>query len=145
MQKELNDQQEKRKEKIKKGLQLKQNQTLFFETFKMFPGKNSERLEKSNSEPLNFFSCNIIWPICVYNFARNHVKVEEFVFKTQNFDDRSQITEYFDEKKFEERMNAKPATTETAHLLTERSYHYCKANLFTDILASLFVSTNPVS
>ena len=31
------------------------------------------------------------------------------------------------------------------NILTERSYHYCKANLFTDTIAGLYVSEDPVN
>lgn len=41
----------------------------------------------AKKDPLKFFSCNTKWPLCRFNFAREHVVTEEFVFKVENLAD----------------------------------------------------------
>jgi len=58
--KELETQCSKRKSKNQNG-SLKVKQTLFFDSFKTFlaqHGRLTEMIEKSNADPLKFFSCN---------------------------------------------------------------------------------------
>jgi len=50
----------------------------------MFIGTERELLASSIEDPHSFFTCDPEWPICRFNFAKEHVIPEDFVFKIEN-------------------------------------------------------------
>lgn len=67
------------------------------------------------------------WPLCRFNFTKEHVIVDEFVFKSQNYEKLEIYQDYFSKDKLAERMlRVREAPTAACNLLLERNYHYCR-------------------
>lgn len=119
----------------------KQRQKQFLKHFKMFQGQTErEMLNQANLNPKDFFSCNHKWPVCRFNFAKEHTIVEEFVFKVESLSDVEIFHDYFDANKFEKRMSRKPPATTVKNLLLERGQHYCRIRDFTPNFVAMFTS-----
>jgi len=107
----------------------------------MFQGQTErDMLSQANLNPKDFFSCNHKWPVCRFNFAKEHTIVEEFVFKVESLADVEIFHDYFDANKFEKRMNRKPPASTVKNLLLERGQHYCRIKDFTQNFAAMFTS-----
>jgi len=122
----LDDEQKDCIHKYQLGVEKKKvklnRQKLFLKQFKMFSCFSTERekLLTAKQDPSKFFSCNLRWPLCRFDFAKEHTLVEEFVFRVNNFNDLEIFNDYFDPSKLNKRMNRKPQATTTKSLLIER-------------------------
>lgn len=80
--------------------------------------------------------------MCAFNFSKQHVIPETFTYKSGDYDDIAIYPDYFSEQAIEFQRAEKPrleqATTVT-NIVIERDYHYCKANLFVNTFASLYI------
>jgi Na+/phosphate symporter len=57
---------------------------LFIKNFKMFTGADRDLVPAAIKNPKEFFCCSQSWPQCRFNFAKEHLLSEEFVFKVDN-------------------------------------------------------------
>lgn len=73
----------------------------------MFIGSEKELLKEALTNPESFFTCNVKWPLCRFNFTKPHQMIDEFVFKTENYERLEIFQDYFDPNKFLTRMNSK--------------------------------------
>ena len=106
----------------------------------MFIGLANDLHKQAQQDPIAFFSCNPKWPLCRFNFTKPHVIPDEFVFKVEKWVEVEIFQDYFSPNKFLNRMQRKPPPTSQKDILIERNYHYCKVNLFTETLATLYSS-----
>ena len=91
--KKLHSDQEKKKDP-------KNRQKLFLRQFKMFIGADRDLLPMSKKDPISFFCCDPKWPQCRFNFAKEHILNEEFVFKVENYSQLEIFQDYFVPEKF---------------------------------------------
>ncbi len=104
----------------------------------MFTGTEKLNLNAAKEDPEKFFCCNSNWPQCRFNFAKQHLVTEEFVFKIENLQDVEIFQDYFSPNKLEVRMNRQAINVTNHGILIERSQHYCKIKGFTASLAQLY-------
>lgn len=114
----------------------------FLELFNMFEGDIRDRMKMSYADPVSTFKCKQHWPMCAFNFSKKHVIPETFTYKSGDYDEIAIFPDYFSESAIEFQEQDEPreekASTVT-NILIERDFHYCKANLFVNTFASLYV------
>lgn len=112
----------------------------FLEMFNLFEGDIRDRMKNSYRDPATTFKCDQNWPMCAFNFSKKHVIPETFTYKSGDYDNILIYPNYFSEGaiEFQEQKEEQPSTL--TNIVIERDYHYCRANLFINTFASLYVN-----
>lgn len=66
----------------------------------MFIGSERELMFQSQNQANSFFICNQNWPQCRFDFTKEHLIIEEFVFKIDNLANIEIFNDYFAADKF---------------------------------------------
>mmetsp|Transcript_15009 Transcript_15009/g.18966 ORF Transcript_15009/g.18966 Transcript_15009/m.18966 type:complete len:146 (+) Transcript_15009:1309-1746(+) len=114
----------------------------FLELFVMFDGDIRDRMKMSYADPVSTFKCKQSWPMCAFNFSKKHVIPETFTYKSGDYDEIAIYPDYFSPAAIEFQAHDEPKIEQKStvtNILIERDFHYCKANMFINTFASLYV------
>lgn len=112
----------------------------FLEMFNLFEGDIRDRMKNSYRDPATTFKCDQNWPMCAFNFSKKHVIPETFTYKSGDYDNILIYPNYFSEGAIEFQEEKKELPSSVTNIVIERDYHYCRANLFINTFASLYVN-----
>ena len=112
----------------------------FLDMFTLFEGDIRDRMKNSYKDPIGLFKCNEKWPMCAFNFAKKHVIPETFTFKAGDYDEFEIYPSYFSEGNINNQPEKSEEHSTVTNVVIERDYHYCRANLFVNTFASLYVN-----
>ena len=108
--------------------------------YTLFEGDIRERMKNSYRDPVATFKCNDEWPMCSFNFAKKHVIPETFTFKSADYDQILIYPNYFGPESIAQQPPSIEQPSTATNIIIERDYHYCRANLFINTFASLYVN-----
>ena len=78
--------------------------------------------------------------MCAFNFSKKHVIPETFTFKSGDYDDIAIYPNYFSPEAIEYQEERQEEASTVTNIVIERDYHYCRANMFINTFASLYVN-----
>ena len=108
--------------------------------FTLFEGDIRDRMKNSYKDPVKQFKCNHNWPMCAFNFSKKHVIPETFTYKSGDYDTILIYPNYFSPEAIEFQEEKQEQPSEAINVIIERAYHYCRANMFINTFASLYVN-----